>query len=154
MSMKRTFATVGGALLVAAALSACDTLQTGKPAATVEMKSTMTSAKEVPPKSSAGQGYAFMSYNEGTRALTWKIYYSGLSGPATAAHIHGPADADGNAGVVMPLASGAPSSPMTGTATLTEAQAAQLMGGKWYVNVHTQANPGGEIRGQVSPEVW
>ena len=42
-----------------------------------------------------------------------------------------------------------PTSPATGSATLTDAQAADLMAGRWYVNIHTAANRGGEIRGQV-----
>jgi hypothetical protein len=54
-----------------------------------------------------------------------------------------------NAGVVVPL-SGSLASPIKGTATLTAAQVADLKAGKWYVNVHTAANPGGEIRGQVN----
>lgn len=156
MSINRILLGAGGAFIAAFALSACDSmpmLQTGKPATVAEMRATMTPAKEVPPKAGNGQCYAFLWYNEGTRALNWKVYYSGLSGPATAAHFHGPADADANAGVAIPLGA-AGASPITGQATLTEAQGADLMGGKWYVNVHTQANPSGEIRGQVTPEVW
>jgi len=157
MSIYRFARITGGALLAVGALAACDSMppiETGKPGKVVEMKATMTPAKEIPPKSGSGQGYAVMWYNEGTRALNWKVYYAGLSGPATAAHIHGPADQTANAGVVIPLVQGAPSSPMTGSATLTEAQAADMMAGKWYVNVHTQANAGGEIRGQIMPEAW
>jgi hypothetical protein len=155
MSLMR-FSLVAASVLVAAiALSACDSmpkLQTSK-ARVVEMKAAMTPAKEVPPnKTSSGEGYAFMTYDEATRALTWKVYYSGLSGPATAAHIHGPADASTNAGVVINL--GAPASPIVGSATLTETQAYDLTAGKWYINVHTQANPGGEIRGEVITEAW
>ena len=74
---------------------------------------------------------------------------AGLSGPATAAHFHGPAEAGKNAGVEVPIPN-AGTSPVEGSATLTEAQAADLTGGKLYVNVHTAANPGGEIRGQVT----
>ena len=83
--------------------------------------------------------------------LTWKLSYSGLTGPATAAHFHGPAVAGSNAGVVIPFAS--PASPIEGQATLTAAQAADLLAGKWYANVHTAANKGGEIRGQVTPKM-
>jgi hypothetical protein len=156
MSIFRFTRVVVGALFAAGALSACESmpLMTGKTPATIEMKATMTAAKEIPPKGGNGEGYAIMWYNEGTRALTWKVYYTGLSGPATAAHIHGPADMMTNAGVVIPLGQGAPSSPMTGSATLSPQQADDMMAGKWYVNVHTQANPGGEIRGQVMPEAW
>jgi hypothetical protein len=81
--------------------------------------------------------------------LTWKLTYSGLSGPATAAHFHGPAEAGKNAGVKVPIPN-ATSSPAEGSATLTDEQAADLTAGKYYVNVHTAANPGGEIRGQVT----
>ena len=75
--------------------------------------------------------------------------YSGLSGPATAAHFHGPAEAGKNAGVAVAIPN-ATSSPVDGSATLTDAQAADLVAGKYYINVHTAANPGGEIRGQVT----
>jgi hypothetical protein len=40
-------------------------------------------------------------------------------------------------------------SPIKGAATLTDAQAADLTSGKWYFNIHTEANKAGEIRGQV-----
>ena len=80
--------------------------------------------------------------------LTYTVKYEGLSGPAVAAHIHGPADPGANAPPVVPFANAA--SPITGTATLTDAQAADLKAGKYYVNVHTAANKGGEIRGQIT----
>jgi hypothetical protein len=72
-----------------------------------------------------------------------------LTGPASAAHFHGPAVAGSNAGVVIPFASAA--SPIEGQATLTPLQVADLMAGKWYANVHTATNKGGEIRGQMIP---
>ncbi len=72
----------------------------------------------------------------------------GLSGPATAAHFHGPAAAGANAGVVVPIGNNPPS-PTTGSATLTDDQIKDLEAGKWYANVHTEANKGGEIRGQM-----
>ena len=53
-----------------------------------------------------------------------------------------------NAGVAVPI-TGIATSPVEGSATLTDAQAADLVAGKYYVNIHTAANPGGEIRGQV-----
>jgi CHRD domain len=71
-----------------------------------------------------------------------------VSGPATAAHIHGPAEAGKNAGVVIGFAK--PDSPIEGSATLIDAQTADLAAGKLYINVHTAANEGGEIRGQVT----
>ena len=117
-------------------------------AETVTFTGTMTGATEVPAKTTDGKGTATASLDTATKMLTYQVDYSGLSGPATAAHFHGPAEPGANAGVVMPFA--APASPIKGTATLTDAQMADLMAGKWYANVHTAANPGGEIRGQMT----
>jgi hypothetical protein len=97
---------------------------------------------------SSGKGSATASLDTNTKTLTWTVDYSGLSGPATAAHIHGPADPGANAGIVVPF-SGNLASPIKGSATLTDAQIAQLEAGKWYVNIHTEANKPGEIRGQL-----
>jgi len=108
---------------------------------------TLSSAAEVPPNASPATGAMTASLNKDTNQLTWRVTYSGLTGPATMAHFHGPALPGANAGVVVPFPSAA--SPAEGSATLTAAQVADLTAGKWYVNVHTAANPGGEIRGQV-----
>jgi hypothetical protein len=96
----------------------------------------------------SGKGAATASLDTATKTLTWTVEYSGLSGPATAAHIHGPADPGTDAGVVVPF-TGNLASPIKGSATLTDTQIAQLEAGKWYVNIHTAANKGGEIRGQL-----
>jgi hypothetical protein len=80
--------------------------------------------------------------------LTWTVTYEGLTGPATAAHFHGPAAAGANAPPVVPI-KGNLASPITGSATLTDAQAADLSAGNWYFNVHTAKYPDGEIRGQL-----
>ncbi len=114
-----------------------------------KMKVTLDSKSEVPPNTSAGTGTADVDYDAASKKLTWKLTYSGLSGPATGAHFHGPAEAGKNAGVKVAIPN-ATSSPAEGSATLTDEQAADLTAGKYYINVHTAANPGGEIRGQVT----
>jgi hypothetical protein len=119
------------------------------PAFAEKMKATLDGKSEVPPNASAGTGTADIDYDAATKKLSWKLTYSGLSGPATAAHFHGPAEAGKNAGVALAIPS-ATTSPVEGSATLTDAQAADLAAGKYYINVHTAANPGGEIRGQVT----
>ena len=111
-----------------------------------DMSATLNAASEVPPKASSGTGEAKINLSGNT--LTWTVTYSGMTGPVTAGHFHGPAPVGSNAGVVVPFA-GSLASPITGSATLTDAQIADLKAGKWYVNLHTAANPGGEIRGQV-----
>lgn len=105
-------------------------------------------ASEVPPTASAAIGSLEASMNKETNVLSWTVTYSGLSGAATGGHFHIPAKAGQNAGVVVSL-TGNLASPIKGTTTLTAAQAADLMVGKWYVKLHTAAKPGGEIRGQV-----
>src|SRR5260370_27237114 len=119
------------------------------PAFAEKMKATLDGKSEVPPNASAGKGTADIDYDAASKKLSWKVTYSGLSGPATAAHFHGPAAAGANAGVAVAIPN-ATTSPVEGSATLTDAQAADLVAGKYYVNVHTAANPGGEIRGQVT----
>jgi hypothetical protein len=121
----------------------------GVGAETLSYKVALKSASEVPPNTSNGSGTADVTYDTQTKQLKWKVSYSGLSGPATAAHFHGPAEPGKNAGVMIPIQNIA-TSPAEGSATLTDAQAADLTGGRLYVNVHTAANPGGEIRGQVT----
>ena len=119
------------------------------PAFADKFKAALDGKSEVPANTSAGKGTADIDYDAASKKMTYKLTYSGLSGPATAAHFHGPAEAGKNAGVAVPIAN-AGTSPVEGSATLTDAQAADLMAGKLYVNVHTAANPGGEIRGQVT----
>jgi len=120
-------------------------------AAMVDFHATLTGQSEVPPTTTSGSGDVLATLDTKTRKLSYTMTYMGLSGPATAAHFHGPATAGANAAVVLPFAS--PASPIEGQATLTPAQAADLMAGKWYANVHTAANPGGEIRGQMLPKM-
>jgi len=113
------------------------------------LQAALTGASEVPPVKTAGTGSVEATLNANTHLLSWTVTYAGLTGPATAAHFHGPAMPGQNAAVLVPLA-GKMTSPMSGSATLTGAQVADLMAGKWYFNVHTSDNPGGEIRGQVT----
>jgi len=100
---------------------------------------------------SAGKGTVTATYDPATKVLTWEGNFSGLSGPATAAHFHGPAEVGKNASPAVWISEKGQNlaSPFKGTATLTDAQADDLQKGLWYANVHTEANKGGEIRGQV-----
>jgi hypothetical protein len=138
-------------------LAACATGIAGGIAATQAAPASFTvalaGAHEVPPVAGAGKGTAELTYDPATRVLTWSVSYEGLSAPATMAHFHGPAPAGKNAPVAIWLnkQGSAPENPIKGEATLTPEQAAQFTAGDWYINVHTQAHPAGEIRGQVMP---
>ncbi|MCC6233449.1 MAG: CHRD domain-containing protein, partial [Verrucomicrobiales bacterium] len=99
-----------------------------------------------------GQGLFLLSGDQ----LSFNVSYSGLSGPATLAHIHGPADAANSAGVLINLApfnGGAfgTSGSLVGTVTLTPDQLSAVASGLTYVNIHTDANKPGEVRGQILP---
>ncbi len=117
-------------------------------AATVNLKADLKATNEVPPTDSKGSGSVTATFDTASKQLAWKGTVSGLTGPATAAHFHA-GESGKNGAVVVPIA-GADKGSFEGTATLTDAQAADLMDGRWYVNVHTAANKGGEIRGQVT----
>jgi hypothetical protein len=119
------------------------------PAFADKMKATLDGKQEVPANTATATGSADIDYDPASKKLSWKLTYSGLSGPATAAHFHGPAEAGKNAGVAVAIPN-ASTSPVEGSATLTDAQAADLVAGKYYINIHTAANPAGEIRGQVT----
>jgi predicted secreted protein with PEFG-CTERM motif len=114
---------------------------------------TLDGGQEVPPVDSEGGGTATIDFDSDTNELTWEIEFSELSGPATAAHFHGPAEEGENAGVQVNIGevSGL-ESPMSGSAELTAEQAQMLLDGQMYINIHTEQNPDGEIRGQVSCE--
>jgi hypothetical protein len=113
----------------------------------IAFKAQLSGANEVPPNNRPATGQAEATLDTASKVLTWTVTYSGLSGPAIGAHIHGPGEHGKNAGIVIPFHFVA--SPIKGNATLNDAQVADLLAGRWYVNVHTSAHPGGEIRGQL-----
>ena len=153
-----------GCLMMACVLSGASPSQ----AQTVQFRADLSGSNQVPPVQSAGSGTVTAVYDSSTKRLSWKGEYSGLSGPATAAHIHGPAATTANARLVVWISENldqcsqgecrsksdakAPplASPFQGSAILTDAQTADLMAGMYYVNIHTDAHPRGEIRGQLT----
>jgi hypothetical protein len=117
-------------------------------AETLHFKATLTGPAETPPTDSKGTGTVDATYDDATKTLGWTINYSGLTGPALAAHFHGPAAAGTAAPIEVPL-TGSLDSPIKGSATLTDAQAKDLTAGMMYFNIHTAEHKPGEIRGQM-----
>src|SRR5271165_5066764 len=109
-------------------------------AETLHFKAQLSGPAETPPTDSKGVGTVDATFDPATKTLDWTVDYSGLTGPALAAHFHGPA----GPGVAAPI-----DSPMKGSATLTDSQAQDLMGGMMYFNIHTAEHKPGEIRGQM-----
>jgi hypothetical protein len=112
----------------------------------------LSGAAQVPAVQTQGTATADLTYDPDTRMLTWSVTYSGLSSAVTMAHFHVGAEGKNGKPAIWLTKQGSPvSSPITGQATLTTAQARQLLAGRWYINLHTQEHPAGEVRGQVMP---
>lgn len=130
-------------IIVLLGLVACNMPSTNTKATAI-----LSAANEVPTTSSAGKGDATVDIDVKNNKISWTITHTGLTGAVTGAHFHGPAAEGSNASVTLPI-TGDMLSPMKGEATISAAQKTELLAGKWYVNLHTAANPDGEIRGQV-----
>ena len=121
-------------------------------ATTIGLLATMNAPSEVPAPTGdvtvARGAFTATASQSGTGAgLDWQMTFSGLTGPATAAHIHvAPRGQPGP--VVVPLCAPC-TSPASGIATVDATVLAALQAGGAYVNVHTDRNRAGEIRGQV-----
>ncbi|MES2185386.1 MAG: CHRD domain-containing protein [Pseudomonadota bacterium] len=135
-------------VLALALLAGCTVLKPDPDAHLATFTTRLAGSNEVPPTASMGTGTVDAVLDRNTLLLRWKMSFTNLSGPATLAHFHGPAAIGANAApaVTMPP-------PVTeayeGRATLTAAQAADLLAGRWYANVHTARYPAGELRGQM-----
>lgn len=150
MSTRRhvTRLSLAAILVAAAALSGCSMME--RQSNLVAFTTQLRAGNEVPPNTSQGSGSVDAVFNKDTNLFRWKVNYTGLTGPATAAHFHGPAAVGANAGVALAWPSPV-RSPLEGRATLTPAQAADLLAGRWYANIHTAAYAAGEVRGQMTP---
>ncbi|MEI9984900.1 MAG: CHRD domain-containing protein [Aliidongia sp.] len=101
----------------------------------------MTGKAETPPNTTTGKGHGSVTYDDQTNDMTWDITWSGLTGDATAAHFHGPAKKGEAAPPVVPIKDKPLASPLVGSTTITADQGKDLLAGKWYFNVHTEATP-------------
>ncbi len=114
----------------------------------------LSGAAERPANNSAGTGFGVFILDGNT--LTFNLSYKDLSGPARNGHIHGPAPASSSTNVLIDLApfnggSWGSTGTISGVVILTDTQKSHLLSGLTYVNLHTDAFPGGEIRGQIAP---
>lgn len=109
--------------------------------------------QEVPAVATPGFGNATVTLDTDTGLLSWDVEYFDLLSPSTAAHFHGPADFGENAGVQVGMGAGetfgVTEGTLNGSAMISAAQIQQVLDGLWYINIHSEMFPGGEIRGQV-----
>jgi hypothetical protein len=113
----------------------------------LHFQAALKGGEEVPPTTTKGTGTLKATFDTVSKKLDWNVAYSDLTGTATAAHFHGPADIGQSAGVEIKAL--VEQNPIVGSEVLTDSQAKDLLDGKLYFNIHTAANKGGEIRGQV-----
>jgi hypothetical protein len=132
-------ATIAGAGLPAAPAAADE----------ARVEAVLSGTNVVPPIETAATGQVQAVLNTESNEVVWFIDYRGLSGPATAIRLHGPAAAGENAGaVVSPTA--APARPINGGTTLSSAVAELFLAGQLYLVVVTAAHPEGELRAQLT----
>ena len=117
---------------------------------TIKYQADLSGASEVPPNDTGAKGTIEATYDSAAGTLSWSGSYSGLTGPAVAAHFHGPAAAGANAPPVVPV--DASKSPFEGSAKISAEVAKDFADGKIYFNIHTAKNKGGETRGQLAKE--
>lgn len=136
--------TVGGSNIINVAITCTTVVRTA----------TLSGAQESPPKVTTATGSGAVIVNPTTKEITGGMSFTGLTPSAGGHHIHqAPA---GNAAGNGPVIIGLTLAPDNQTATvpagtvLTDAQYAALLAGELYFNVHTTANPAGEIRGQIN----
>jgi hypothetical protein len=142
--MKMRTASLLGATALALMFSAGSAL-----AEVITISVELTAGAEVPPSMSTAKGMLEATLDTDSKVLKYTVTYEGLTGPATGAHFHGPADAAGTAPPVVPIAEDMLASPIEGEATLTDDQISEVQNHMWYFNVHTAQYPDGEIRGQL-----
>ncbi|HSW82909.1 MAG TPA: CHRD domain-containing protein [Usitatibacter sp.] len=105
----------------------------------------LAGAQETPPTGSTATGTGVFIFDPATSTMSGTVTTTGITG--TVAHMH--IGAIGQAASPAIPFGGGPTSWTMSSTVLTEAQVTSLNGGNFYANVHSAANPGGEIRGQL-----
>lgn len=149
-TMLRTIKLMAIALIFSGFASCDKDDDVAPPNPNLTFRATLSGASEVPPNTTTGTGTSTLIFNNDTKIFTITTTYSGLTGPATGAHIHrGAVGTAPASNVIFPFINVTVSPIIYTSAAITAAEEADLKAGLWYVNVHTALNPPGEIRGQL-----
>jgi len=132
---------------ISAALLALATTGLLSPAGAEQMmfRADLTGAAQVPPVETTATGAADVTVDSEAMTVSWTVTHEGLSGDPVAAHFHGPAGPEETAPPVIDISENL----AEGSAEITPEQMQMIQDGMTYINIHTEANPDGEIRGQV-----
>ncbi len=137
--------------LGATLLAGCVSYMSDPPGPKTEFRAVLTGANEVPPNSSTARGELTAIYRPTTKVLEWRLFFGTLSGPVTWAYFCGPDGVGNDDAAIAPINAISDGNPALGGYTLTDQQAADLLAGRWYVNIKTEKFPDGEIRAQLMP---
>lgn len=121
----------------------------GALAAEIRLATALSGLSEVPPIDGPATGSASGLYDDETRMLSVEVVVEGLIGTVAGAHIHGPSEPSANAGIVFAFDLSDDGDVLPLEAILSLEQEADLLAGLYYVNLHTDAYPSGEVRGHL-----
>lgn len=146
--MKRSAVRALSAAAALLLLGGCASYMSDPAGSNIGLGATLNGATEAPSDASTAGGYLTAHYSTATHILNWRLVVNGLSSPITRAAFYG-RDAMGAERAIVALNPPFDGTTHIGGATLTEQQAADLLAGRWHVDIRTEKFPGGEIRGQV-----
>ena len=132
-----------GALMMGALLAG-----TSASAEILNFRAMLAPPAETPPGQRHGAGLAELTLDTDSKVLSWKVTYSGLTGPLTGAHFRAPPEPGSPVGATMDLAP-LLTNPVVSSARLNDIQIGDLRAGLWSVNLLTAKNPHGELRGDL-----
>jgi hypothetical protein len=139
-------------LLAVLLLAGCGTFYPGEPmGARPRFTAALNGGNEVPEATTSGRGAMVANYLPATKILHWTLTLRDLSGPVTWAFLCGPDGVGNDNAELVPMNLELEGGTHPGAVTLTDQQAADLIAGRWYVNIKTEKFPAGEIRGPLVP---
>jgi hypothetical protein len=139
-------------LLATLLLSGCGTFYPAEPmGARPRFSAALNGVSEVPATTSPGRGTLVADYLPATKVMHWTLTMRDLSGPVTWAFLCGPDGVGNDNAELVPINLELEGGTHPGAVTLTDQQAADLIAGRWYVNIKTEKFPAGEIRGPLVP---
>ena len=132
------------------ALIGCGGSKTAPLPASITRTAVLSGAQEPTPVVTNATGYGSIVVDPTTRAVSGSVTFNGVT--ATNAHIHTGAVGT-NGPIAVGLTLGANSATVPANTVLTQTQYDDLLAGNLYFNVHSGANPAGEIRGQIGVDI-
>ena len=114
----------------------------------LHFRAKLAPSPEAPPSQRSGGGLAELTLDTDSKILSWKVSYTGLSGPLIGAHFKAPPEPGSTAGATINLASPL-ANPVISSTRLNDIQIGDLRAGLWSVNLLTAKCPRGEIRGDL-----